>query len=1101
MMPAEGGGGPITTLKITKLTTGGDGTFDFTVTGPTSYSPSIDTASGTGFDQNTVASGTYSIQETVQAGTILTTATCNDDSSSFSVDTVSGIVVDPGDAIECTFENELLPQGTLKITKLTTGGDGTFDFTVTGPTSYSPSISTSGGAGIETIQSTLAISSFFDSGDNQIFINPNPVSEIGASGAIGNSVTLSGEKITQLVTLGTWESTTGTITAYIWSGIAQNATSEGNETIVAQSDTWDFATQGNVFPPLDDDQMIFNFTNPLSLTGDYVIGYKWSNIDGEGFSTGSRDSLDGGNSIFRSDGCTVTEIGTGDTWSSCHTELLDKVRNLSMDITIEKIATNVDAGTGIQTSNLVVHQTFDSNKIENKIGLNAGTLGGNANAYFLTDNESDAYTGDWYLSNFDLTPGLLGEAHINGFNSTMGTGTVVQLGSLTNRGQWNFLHDGVTNEYSISFWIKGDLNSVLPIPVINTFSAYAGSNGFAFGFDGGIPYMTISQDDFVVNSATPFESAQFSGLSPLANDGNFHLITLSIEKSNVTSTVHACIDLLCDTIDRDEAFSSSSIADRPLTIGEDHDERSTPAHYNGGRSYAEFQMDDLCIWSDTKLTTSDRNTLYNSGSGQSCATVIDGAGLGLVGPTDVISGTYSIQETIPFGWDLTTATCNDGSSSFSVDTVSGIPIDFGDNIECTFENEFSASGSDVDADGIFNDVDILPSIFSNDFSDIGIGGTSHGVIVTRGDQILTISDDLNPDGARILADISGGLLPASVDTCGGISVIVFTPNDQVVITCSSVTIDVINGPVEVTFFSSEGTEGTTSISSGNSITFDQDKFSFTAPATNSQTIIVDVEGTPLTINPGDANTSPPEVDTIIASQDPVQLGTLVEVSADFTDLGPIETHTAEWDWGDSTTSVGAVTENGLSGTVTGSHTYSAPGVYTVTLTVTDDEGDSGTSIFQFIVIYDPSGGFVSGGGWIDSDAGAYVEDPTIAGKATFGFVSKYQNGQNTPIGNTQFSFKIADLKFKSTEYDWLVVAGSNAQFKGTGTINGQGNYGFQLFGFDADVNTNDSHFDDKFRIKIWDKNNGDVIVYDNEIGLPDDEPTTIIGGGSIIIHL
>ena len=42
---------------------------------------------------------------------------------------------------------------------------------------------------------------------------------------------------------------------------------------------------------------------------------------------------------------------------------------------------------------------------------------------------------------------------------------------------------------------------------------------------------------------------------------------------------------------------------------------------------------------------------------------------------------------------------------------------------------------------------------------------------------------------------------------------------------------------------------------------------------------------------------------------------------------------------------------------------------------------------------------------------------------------------------------------------------------------------------------------DKFRIKIWDKNNGDAIVYDNEIGgLDDADPTTVIGGGSIVIH-
>lgn len=41
---------------------------------------------------------------------------------------------------------------------------------------------------------------------------------------------------------------------------------------------------------------------------------------------------------------------------------------------------------------------------------------------------------------------------------------------------------------------------------------------------------------------------------------------------------------------------------------------------------------------------------------------------------------------------------------------------------------------------------------------------------------------------------------------------------------------------------------------------------------------------------------------------------------------------------------------------------------------------------------------------------------------------------------------------------------------------------------------------DKFRIKIWDKAT-DTVVYDNQLGAPDDaNPTTVIGGGNIKIH-
>ena len=77
-----------------------------------------------------------------------------------------------------------------------------------------------------------------------------------------------------------------------------------------------------------------------------------------------------------------------------------------------------------------------------------------------------------------------------------------------------------------------------------------------------------------------------------------------------------------------------------------------------------------------------------------------------------------------------------------------------------------------------------------------------------------------------------------------------------------------------------------------------------------------------------------------------------------------------------------------------------------------------------VVVYDPEGGFVTGGGWVDSPQGAYVPDPSLTGKATFGFVSKYKKGASVPTGQTEFQFKAGDLNFHSTSYDWPLVTGS-----------------------------------------------------------------------------
>lgn len=243
-----------------------------------------------------------------------------------------------------------------------------------------------------------------------------------------------------------------------------------------------------------------------------------------------------------------------------------------------------------------------------------------------------------------------------------------------------------------------------------------------------------------------------------------------------------------------------------------------------------------------------------------------------------------------------------------------------------------------------------------------------------------------------------------------------------------------------------------------------------------------------TVNITNAN---PVVGTITAPTDPTLINTSINTSASFTDSGTPDTHTAVWNWGDNTTSTGTVTESNGSGSVSGSHTYTTAGVYTVSVTVTDDDSGSGQSTFDYVVIYDsnPSGGFLTGAGKYNSQAGWYTPDSQVGGEVKFGIQAQY-NGGSTPTGQTKLNFKDSNLELKSTSYQWLVVTGTKATLKGNGTINGAGNYTFLASAIDGSP--------DLLRFQIKDGSN---VIYDTQAGAGDTaDPITSLTLGSIHIH-
>ncbi|MBE0538749.1 MAG: 5'-nucleotidase C-terminal domain-containing protein [Ignavibacterium sp.] len=137
-----------------------------------------------------------------------------------------------------------------------------------------------------------------------------------------------------------------------------------------------------------------------------------------------------------------------------------------------------------------------------------------------------------------------------------------------------------------------------------------------------------------------------------------------------------------------------------------------------------------------------------------------------------------------------------------------------------------------------------------------------------------------------------------------------------------------------------------------------------------------------------------------------------------------------------------------------------------------------------------SRGLVLANGWMNSDEGFYLEDPSNTGKLFFNINLWNRIISGEPAGFVSLNLRNANFRFRSSDCDWLLIENSAATILGTGKINGSGNYGFlitamsELEGIDCPQGG--------LRIVVWDNNDGERIVYDNLM-------PTLINGGHICI--
>ncbi len=229
--------------------------------------------------------------------------------------------------------------------------------------------------------------------------------------------------------------------------------------------------------------------------------------------------------------------------------------------------------------------------------------------------------------------------------------------------------------------------------------------------------------------------------------------------------------------------------------------------------------------------------------------------------------------------------------------------------------------------------------------------------------------------------------------------------------------------------------------------------------------------------------SPPVLGEINGPVGPIALGTVAVLDVELYDDNGDDGHVVVWDYGDGTTCTATATTSGVDcslvaptgstipGTASASHLYAAPGVYEVAVSVVDASGASDTAVFRFVVVYDPSAGFATGGGWIVPGGPSSNPGDTLPGldgvsKAHFAFVVKYKKGKQVPDGGLSFRYQVGDFRLESVSLDWLVVNPGRAQFQGTAEIDGMsGLYPFKVEADDKDGNPGQQ---DRFVIKIWD---------------------------------
>lgn len=208
-------------------------------------------------------------------------------------------------------------------------------------------------------------------------------------------------------------------------------------------------------------------------------------------------------------------------------------------------------------------------------------------------------------------------------------------------------------------------------------------------------------------------------------------------------------------------------------------------------------------------------------------------------------------------------TGNTVTGTLNNNTATTVEIEDGIAGNTATVTETNTTACDVDGDGILNPIDGTFSgvftdesaLFSNDFTNEHLGGTTFGTVIDRSNLDLVIQEAADSDGVLLSAPSGGGT--ATVDACD--VAIQLTKGDSVIATCGSLTTEVLVGPVELML--SGSTE--VIVPAGATATVEEDPsdptmFLITNDPESTGTVVIEAQGETIELNPGDDTSIDPD---------------------------------------------------------------------------------------------------------------------------------------------------------------------------------------------------------------------------------------------------